>query len=127
GGALANAPVQWTATSIPYALRVPGYERYSFADVDTSRQAVQRNPTRASGSTPTDASGVATFPVPATLAASEGAQQFTISATVTDTNGQAVATSTTVTVHPADAYAGVHPAQYVANEGTPATIELVSV
>ena len=127
GGALANAPVQWTALGSPYAMRVPGYERYSFTDLDQFRTAVQRSAVRASGKTVTDSSGVATFSVPAALAAGEGAQQFTISATVTDQNGQAVASSTTATVHPGAVYAGVRPGQYVATEGAPASIDLVSV
>ena len=127
GGALASAPVQWSVFGSPFSMRVPGFERYSFNDTDQFRTAVQRTAVRASGKTTTDGSGVATFGVPAALAAGEGAQQFTISATVTDQNGQAVGASTTVTVHPAAIYSGVHPAQYVVTEGSPAAIDLVTV
>ena len=127
GGALAGAPVQWTAMSQPFVMRVPGYERYSFTDFDAFRTAVQRSAVRASGKTATDDQGIAAFGVPAALSADEPAQQFTLSATVTDQNGQAVAASTTVTVHPGAVYAGVHPAQYVATEGAATTIDLVTV
>ena len=70
---------------------------------------------------------MARFEVPATLEEGEGTQEFTISATVTDANGQAVANSTTVTVHPASWYAGIKPESYVARAGEPATVHLVTV
>ena len=127
GGALAGMPVQWSALAYPYALQVKGYERYSFADYDYARQSVFANPLRATGAARTGPDGIALFSIPATLQAAEGAQRFTLSATVTDENGQGVAGSTVVTVHPAALYAGVHPAQYVAGVGRPTTIDLVSV
>ncbi|HEV8535368.1 MAG TPA: Ig-like domain-containing protein [Candidatus Limnocylindria bacterium] len=127
GGALAGASVEWSALADPFVLRAKGYELYSFTDFDYARQAVSRQAVRAKGKATTGDSGVASFAVPATLTASEGAQRFTLSATVTDQNGQAVAGSAQVTVHPADFYAGIRPAQYVASEGTDARIDLVSV
>ena len=127
GGALAGMPVQWSALAFPYTLQVKGYERYSFGDYDPARQSVFTNPLRATGTAKTGSDGIASFGVPAALQAAEGAQRFTLSATVTDENGQAVAGSTTVTVHPAALYAGVHPAQYIAGVGRPSTVELVSV
>ncbi|MDE3111361.1 MAG: Ig-like domain-containing protein [Chloroflexota bacterium] len=127
GGALANASVQWSALGYPYSIQVKGFERYSFSDADAALQSVRHDPFRASGTATTDASGVATFSVPATLPPGGTAQQLTISATVTDQNAQAVAGSTTVTVHPASVYAGVRPAQYVAQQGRDAEIDLVTV
>lgn len=127
GGALGNAPVQWSALGSAYAMKVKGYERYSFADTDIARQASRRDPVRASGTTTTDADGVASFSLAAALVGGEGAQQFTLSATVTDASGQGVASSTAVTVHAAQLYAGIRPAQYVASVGTDAAIELVTV
>ena len=127
GGALAGMPIRWSALASPFALQVKGYERYSFSDYDYARQSVVANPLRATGTATTGRDGVAAFVVPATLQAAEGAQRFTLSATVTDENGQGVAGSTTVTVHPAGVYAGVHPAQYVASIGRSTTIDLVSV
>ncbi|MDO8563212.1 MAG: MG2 domain-containing protein, partial [Candidatus Limnocylindria bacterium] len=127
GGALSGAAVQWSALADPDAVRVKGFERYSFGDLDDARRAVYKDPLRAKGSAKTGADGVAAYSIPATLQAAEGAQRFTLSATVTDANGQGVASSTTVTVHPATLYVGVHPAQYLATEGRSATIDLVSV
>lgn len=127
GGAVTGAALEWSALADPYTLRVPGYEYFSFNDFDFSKPFVARDALRAKGTAKTDGSGAASFGIPAALATSEGAQQFTVSATVTDQNGQAVAGSTTVTVHPASLYAGIHPAQYVANEGANARIDLVTV
>jgi uncharacterized protein YfaS (alpha-2-macroglobulin family) len=128
GGGLGGAPVEWTALADPsFTLKVKGFERYSFVDFDYTQQAVSRDAVRAKGATKTGANGVATFAVPATLQASEGPQRFTLSATVTDENGQGAAGSTTVTVHPASFYVGVHPAQYVALEGANTAVDLVTV
>jgi uncharacterized protein YfaS (alpha-2-macroglobulin family) len=127
GGAVAGAGLEWSALADPYTLRVPGYEYYAFNDFDYSKPYVARDALRAKGTAKTDGSGVASFGIPATLATAEGAQRFTLSATVQDQNGQAVASSTTVSVHPASLYAGIHPAQYVANEGANARIDLVTV
>jgi len=127
GGALGDAPVQWSALGSPSSIKVKGYERYSFTDTDVARQTTRRDPLRASGTARTDADGIASFSLPAALVAAEGAQQFTLSATVTDVSGQGVASSTQVTVHPAQLYAGIRPSQYVASVGTDAGIDLVTV
>jgi len=132
GGAVAGANVDWSVLSTPYAPRVKGYEQFSFADTDFHRfdivrSNVVRDPVRARGSAVTGADGVAKFGVPAALRGDEGAQQFTVSATVTDTTGQAVANSTTVTVHPGSYYAGIRPADYLATAGQPAEVDVVSV
>ncbi len=127
GGALDGAKMQWSVLASPEPLRVKGFERYSFSDFDYAQQSVYKDPLRATGSATTGPSGVASYSIPATLQAAEGAQRFTLSATVTDQNGQAVASSTTVTVHPAALYVGVRPAQYVANAGGITSIDLLTV
>jgi alpha-2-macroglobulin len=127
GGAVTGAPVTWSTISSPFAMRVKGFETYSFSDYDYYRQAVVKQPVRSTGAATTDGSGVASFSVPATLSGNEGAQQFAVSGTVTDTNAQAVANSTTVTVHPAALYAGVRPTNYIATAGKDAGIDVVSV
>ncbi|HEX9437130.1 MAG TPA: Ig-like domain-containing protein [Candidatus Limnocylindria bacterium] len=127
GGALADAPVAWSAVAAPFTIRVKGYEQWSFADLDVARSNTQRDATRASGTAKTDADGVASFSLPAALVAGEGAQRYTIGANVSDVSGQAVAGVTEVTVHAASLYAGVKPSQYVASVGTEAGIQVVSV
>lgn len=126
GGAVANAGVEWSVLGSPTSIRVEGYERYSFSDYDYWRSAVSTTPIRATGTAVTDANGVAAYSVPATLQPNEGAQQLTLSATVTDQNAQAVASSASVTVHPASLYAGIKPAEYVAPTGSAARVDLVT-
>lgn len=128
GGGLDGAPVEWSALAdASYAMKVKGFDAYSFVDFDYARQAVSREALRAKGVTKAGAGGIATFTVPATLQASEGPQRFTLAASVTDENGQGAAGSATVTVHPASYYVGLHPAQYVAREGASTTVDLVTV
>jgi uncharacterized protein YfaS (alpha-2-macroglobulin family) len=128
GGGLEGAPVEWSALADPsYAMRVTGFERYSFIDFDFARQSVTRDALRAKGATRTGPGGVASFSVPAALQASEGPQRFTLSAAVTDENGQGAAGSAAVAVHPASYYVGVQPAHYVAREGISTTVDLVTV
>ena len=102
GGPAAGADSEWTAQAWPTVIRVEGYEDYSFRDGGIPYWAKPDwDSERSNGEARTDDSGVARFEVPARLEPDEGTHRFTISATVTDANGQAVAGSTTVTVHPA--------------------------
>ncbi len=127
GGAVGGAAVQWSALGSPYAMHAKGFEQYSFGDPDASIQNVRRDPFRATGTATTGTDGTASYGVAAALPAGGGAQQVTLSATVTDQNAQAVAGSTVVTVHPARVYAGIHPARYVASQGADARIDLVTI
>ncbi len=128
GGAVADAAVKWSALAWPTSIRVEGYEDYSFSEYDYYYRTPDRaDPLRGEGETRTDASGSARFEVPARLEQDEGTQRFTISATVTDANGQAVGNSTAVTVHPATWYAGIKTESYIARAGEPETIHLVTV
>ncbi|MCY3647089.1 MAG: Ig-like domain-containing protein [Chloroflexi bacterium] len=129
GGPVADAATEWTAQSIPTEITVEGYEDYSFSERTYWWWSGndERNPQRSHGEARTDADGVARFEVPATLEAGEGTQAFTISATVTDANAQAIAGSTTVTVHPATWYAGIRPESYIARAEEPTTVDLVTV
>ena len=131
GGAVGEAHVDWAALASPAPFSVAGYRGYSFHDYDIYHgyygyydyygQAI-----RSQGSARTDAAGVARFDVPAGIQGHEGPQLFTISATVTDANAQAVAGSANVTVHPARWYAGIRPESYVARAGEPTTVHLVT-
>ncbi|MFN0146644.1 MAG: Ig-like domain-containing protein [Dehalococcoidia bacterium] len=132
GGAVSGAAVEWSVLSSPFAVQSKEFPFYSFADYDYFRYdifnpSVVRDPVRANGTATTGADGVARFAVPAAIRGNEGAQQYTLSASVADTSGQVVAGSTTVSVHPASLYAGVRPAEYVATAGSPAEINLVTV
>ena len=127
GGALEGANMQWSAVAEPSYIRAKGFESYSFSDYDYSRQAVARDPIRAKGAGVTGGGGVAAFTIPASLNAAEGAQRFTVSATVLDQNGQAVGGSTSVIVHPASVYVGIRPDRYLATQDVASTMRLVTV
>ncbi|MFN0096729.1 MAG: Ig-like domain-containing protein [Dehalococcoidia bacterium] len=136
GGAVPGAKVEWAAVSTSEQPRFEGFEKYTFGDPDSyfrryyqpvRRSTAASDPVRARGTLVTDEAGKAAFPVRAEVRGDEGPQQYTISATVTDTTGQAVAASTNVTVHPASVYAGVRAEDYFSTVGGSARVSLVSV
>ena len=127
GGPVPGAEVTWSAMASPTALHAEGFERFSFADYDYWRQPVSENPIRATGSSSTGSDGVARLTVPAALQARESSMAFTLSATVTDANAQAVASSTVVTVHPAAVAVGVHPEEYLGASGEALAVGLVTL
>ena len=128
GGAVRDAAVTWAAYSSPATIRVEGYEDYSFSEYDYyARTRTSGDPIRTEGEARTDDSGVARFEVPAALRDGDGAREVTISATVTDTSGRAVAGSTEAVVHPATWYAGIKPESYLGKAEEPLTIHLVTV
>ena len=128
GGAVRDAAVTWAARSRPTTIRVEGYEDYSFSEYDYyARTRTSGDPIRSEGEARTDDSGIARFEVPATLRDGDGAREVTISATVTDTSGRAVAGSTEAVVHPATWYAGIKPESYLGKAEEPLTIHLVTV
>ena len=128
GGAVRDAAVTWAARSWPTTIRVEGYEDYSFSEYDYyARISRSGSAIRAEGEARTDTSGIARFEVPATLEEGAGTHEVTISATVTDTSGRAVAGSTEAVVHPATWYAGIKPESYLGKAEEPLTIHLVTV
>ncbi len=127
GGGLEGASLEWAVLGVPYYMRVKGYEQYSFSDYDYYRTSVVREGIRAQGKGVTGADGTASFSIPAVLKGTEGAMQFTVSATVTDQTAQAVASSTDVTVHPASGYAGIRPEEYLGEAGKESRINVVTV
>ena len=128
GGAVRDAAVTWAARSWPTTIRVEGYEDYSFSEYDYyTRTRTSGDPIRTEGEARTDDSGVARFDVPAALRDGDGAREVTISATVTDASGRAVAGSTEAVVHPATWYAGIKPESYLGKAEEPLTIHLVTV
>ena len=128
GGAVQGAGVQWSVLSSPASLSSQEFARYSFSDYDYwNFIETNAEPVRLRGSGVTGTDGRVTFGVPATLLADEGPQEFTIAATVIDENGQALSASTSVTVHPADRYAGIRTTEWLGIAGEASTIELVTL
>ena len=123
GGPAAEAGLSWAAHSSPTLFSPEGYERYSFSE----HRRVDAEPLRARGESRTDAEGIARFGAPSRVEGDSRTQLVTVSATVTDVNGQAVAGSTTVTVHPAAWYAGIRSDSYVAAAGEPQAVELITL
>ena len=126
GGGVEGASVSWAVLSSPTSIYVEGYEGYSFSN-RRYYWYFDDSPLRAQGSTEAGVGGLAPFEVQAALQAEEGTQVFTISATVQDQSGQAVAGSTNVTVHPASWYAGIRTDSYIATASEPEQVRLVTV
>lgn len=126
GGGVEGATVHWAVLSSPTSIRAEGYEGYSFSN-RRYYWYYEDSPLRAQGSAEAGAGGLALFEVAAALQADEGTQVFTISATVRDESAQAVASSSSVTVHPAAWYAGIRTDSYIARAGEPETVRLVTV
>ena len=128
GSPVADVDVSWAVHARPTAIRVPGYWGYSFVERRhywwTSDEW---EVFRGSGSARTDGEGLSRFAVPANLKVDEGTARYTISATVRDTSGQAIADSTNVTVHPAYWYAGITTDSYIGTVDKPLSIQLVTV
>ncbi|MDE3096257.1 MAG: Ig-like domain-containing protein [Chloroflexota bacterium] len=133
GAPLADAAVNWTVTSQPYFFQSADYPGFSFSDYtptydySSGPYFQQQQHVRGTGAGKTDASGAFTFGLPADLSADPLSQTFTLEATVTDQNGQAVGNFTGVIVHKGQFYFGMKPKDYVANAGQDATVDVVSL
>ena len=126
GGPVAGADVEWSTNSSPTTFRAPGYGRYSFSDRYSTTSSYSEPPSTA-GVARTDILGVGRFDVAAQAGGAGRTEVVAISATVVDQTAQAVASSTTTTVHPAAWYAGIRPESYVATVGEQEPIHLATV
>ncbi|MFQ5380305.1 MAG: Ig-like domain-containing protein, partial [Dehalococcoidia bacterium] len=128
GGALAGARVEWSAFAAPASLRFEEFRGYSFSDYDYWRiMESSGEPFRAQGETVTGEDGSFSFEIPPSPLAIEGPEEYTISATVIDENGQAMAGSVTATVLPADTLAGVRSETWIGVAGEPSDFSLVTL
>ncbi len=116
GGAMAGAPVRWSALRSPLDFLPPGNPGFEFGqsfwwwDDETPRPSAAQT---AAGEGLAGAQGSFGFDAGRAEAPGERPWSYTLEAEVTDVSRQRVANRATVTVHPAEAYAGVR----VANEG----------
>ncbi|HYM14650.1 MAG TPA: Ig-like domain-containing protein [Dehalococcoidia bacterium] len=133
GAPLANAAVSWTVTSQPYFFQSADEPGFSFSDYTPSYDYTngpyyqQQQHVRGTGIGVTDPSGAFTFSLPADLSSDPLSQTFTLEATVTDQNGQAVGNFSGVIVHKGQFYVGMKPKDYVASAGQDATVDVVSL
>ncbi len=144
GGAVTNAKLTWNAIANPSYFHYTGdgswtfgspnylYESFSGGDLlPTTGGGYYGLPGYqrpvGSGTGTTDANGHFTITLPADLGGINTTQSFTVEATLTDVSNQAVSGRTTITVHPAKLYVGLHPDNVVAEAGKPFTTKLIAV
>ena len=138
GGAATDLPVQWTIYALPYQLDVPG-PYYAFSDAANFfyRSSLpfdfvpQEGPGQfiISGEGTTDGDGRFTIDLPADLLADleAGSQTVTIEATVSDLSNFPISAQGTVLFHAAETYVGVVAANYIANAGSPTSVDIRTV
>jgi len=129
GGAVGNAPVNWSAVASDYYFdRYAGPGYYGWNDIDYSGiYDASRGGLIASGEGQTDAQGKFKIALPAKLDEKTGSQTFNVEAAVTDLNGQYVANRVSVIVHQGDYYIGVAPVDYVGTAGKLMDFDLLTV
>ena len=128
GGNVPNAIVRWNLTASDWDFdRYTGDGGYSFGDFDYFLRSIGFGETIATGEGKTDASGFLTITVPADLSKRNGSATFSIEASVTDANDQAVATRANAIVHKGAYYIGVAPVNYVGQVGEEQAVNLLTV
>jgi uncharacterized protein YfaS (alpha-2-macroglobulin family) len=133
GGPTPNATVQWSLLTSDYAFQWSGRERYDWVDTSTYRAGYGEyyyggfGELIADGEGKTDAQGRFVFSIPADISDRSVSQSFTIEATVTDLNDQAVSTRTSVIVHKGEFYVGLHPQRYVGKVGDELQVDVRTV
>jgi uncharacterized protein YfaS (alpha-2-macroglobulin family) len=133
GGAVANAPVNWTLTATPFYFNPQDeLSRYRFRDdeIDTEYyfQPVQPPSTVvAQGTDQTGPDGKLILTLPADLTNFKTSARFIFEATVTDVAGSAVSGRVNVTAHRSQLYVGVRPVSYIGVAGKEQSFEAVAV
>ncbi len=134
GGPLANAPVEWRIAGYNFVFswaEAPAGRFYSFEPFDpeqpdyTPYDSYQGLVQEGRGQT--DANGTFVVELPADLGATLASQRWTLDATITSPTYQAVYQSTSFPVYRGEYSIGLSPTSYVAEVGTPAPIDVVSV
>ncbi len=130
GGAVSNANVLYTVIASNYSFDYTGRNRYSFNDINYDGgpdEFYEGTGEVASGEEVSDASGIVTISLPATLKDATRSQTFTVEASVTDESNQFISGRTQVVIHKGLIYAGVRPLKYVSIAEETATLELIAV
>ncbi|MCC6237645.1 MAG: Ig-like domain-containing protein [Dehalococcoidia bacterium] len=128
GGQMAGAAVKWDVNITPRVLRGTGdYAGFSFNDIDPYQSSVTPNFRRLDGSGTTDSEGTFVFTVPTTQVPDYVAQNYELSATVLDQNGQSLRAGWTTAVFAGDIVAGVRPVEYLGTQGRPSTVRFVTM
>ena len=132
GGPVRQAAVRWAVLSQDTFFNWQGQGWYNFSDWDWGDWRQQEGWTRfgeliAEGQGQTDAAGGFSFTVPADISPYKQSQLFTLDVTITDVNGQEVASRAAVVVHKGEFYIGVSPRRYVGVVGERQEVDLITV
>ncbi len=133
GGAVADAEVSYVVLTNDYTFRYQGEGRWDFDDRSYDYWWWWRRPSDsygeriAEGEGVTDADGRFTFELDADIAEETSSQIFTLEATVTDVNNQAVSNRTTAIVHKGNFYIGLSPERYVGQVDEENQVDLIVV
>jgi hypothetical protein len=129
GGPLPNAEVNWFVNSTPTNYRPPNWSDFSFGTWtpwwwwdfgDMSSEGVYENFTSR-----TDATGNHYLHMDFGISGEPKTYSVIAEASVMDVNRQAWASSTSLTVHPADLYVGLRSERYFVERGDPLEIDLI--
>lgn len=128
GGAMTGASVKWDVNVTSRILRGSGeYAGFSFNDIDPYQSSVTQSFRRLDGSGTTDNEGKFSFTVPTTQVPNFVAQNYSISATVLDQNGQTLRANWVTAVFTGDLVVGLRPVDYLGIEGRPSAIRFMTL
>jgi uncharacterized protein YfaS (alpha-2-macroglobulin family) len=133
GGALPNAEVTWNVSSSDTNYNPPNWPGFTFGEWTPwwywyewgggPNDGGQTTNETFTGKT--DAAGTHYLQLDFTQGGNARPRSILAQATVMDVNRQAWSSSTTLLVHPADLYVGLHSERYFVQRGTPLPIELI--
>jgi alpha-2-macroglobulin len=129
GGPVVDAKVHWRLLTDDFFFRPDVDGWWDFIDYDLTEERFNnaQGEVVSEGEGKTDADGRFVFEVPADLAEVPLSQVFTLDVEVTDINNQAVSGRASATVHKANLYLGLRPAEYVSGAGKPAAFDVLAL
>lgn len=134
GGALPDAPVDWTITSDNYFFDQYEGEWYNFSADDNNywgcgwwNYCEPEEDIVASGEDALDANGKLDIEIPIDLANKNMSQLYTLNATVTDLNDQQVTNRKTFIVHKGEYYVGIKNEDYVSKIDQKTQFKIITV
>ena len=134
GGALPNADVTWTVTSTPGSYSPPNWPDYTFGIwkpwwffevMDFSGRPGSQGGTTKTYTGKTDVTGTHYLHLDFEKGAEPQPVSITAQSSVMDVNRQAWTGTTSLLVHPADLYVGLHSDRYFVEHGTPLKIDFI--
>ncbi len=130
GSPVTDAEVQWTVLAQDWYFYWSGEGYYEFADYDYMRERDFYGPGAGvvtEGKGRTDEEGRLVIGFPADISDRLSSQTFTIEATVTDVNGQAVSGRASMPVQQGEYFVGLQPESYVVETGAETSVAVLTV